>query len=174
MKWREWGAYLLDSKRIKPWLFRSCIVTYVPDLTEVKLEVTWHHYNGRFSLLFITCLFDPFSLPKVPDNLKILKCPRPKITYFAMRERLVYKRKDTGHIYNLCVLFKYISGHSKKPHHTTVREMDLGARLLVQRCALSFTSWVTSGKGLFSLCLSILICKMGVTIGSISWSYCEN
>ena len=81
---------------------------HVPALTEAKLKATWQHYNGSFSLLFIACLLDPFSLPKTPDSLKILKCPCPEITYLTMREMLAYERKDIGHIHNLRDLLKYI------------------------------------------------------------------
>lgn len=99
IKCRELGASLLG-----PLAFS--MIRYVPALTEVKLEATWQQCNGRFSLLLIACLFDPFSLPKAPDSLKILKCPRPEITYLTMREMLVYKRKDVGFIY-IYVLYKY-------------------------------------------------------------------
>jgi len=73
-------------------LLAFSMIMYVPALTEVKLKATWQHCNGRFSPLFIACLFDPFSLPKAPDSLKILKCPCPEITYLTIREMLVYKR----------------------------------------------------------------------------------
>lgn len=92
IKCQELGPSLSDPERVSPWFFPSCIIMYVPALTEVKSEATWQHYDGRFSLPFIARLFDSFSLPKAPDSLKSLKCPCPKITYLTMKEMLVYKR----------------------------------------------------------------------------------
>lgn len=76
---------------------------YVQALTEVKLEATWQRYNGRFSLLFVDCLIDPFSLPKAPDSLGILKCSHLNIIYLTMREILVYKQKDIYRIHKVVI-----------------------------------------------------------------------
>ena len=79
---------------------------HIPALTEVKLKAMWQHCNGRFSLLFIACLFDPFSLPKAPNSLKILKCPCPEITYLTIREMLVYKRYCVCIYIYICICAK--------------------------------------------------------------------
>lgn len=76
-------------------------------------------------------------MPKAPDSLKILKRPCPEITHFTMRKRLFEKNKnkknkDIGHIYNLCHLLKAISEHTERPHSTMVRQMDSGAKVLVE------------------------------------------
>ena len=45
IKCQELGPSLSDPERVSPWFFPSCIIMYVPALTEVKSEATWQHYD---------------------------------------------------------------------------------------------------------------------------------